>query len=43
MGEMGNAYSILVGTRYGKRLLVRPSVDGRVILKIMLYRQIISV
>jgi len=30
MGEMRNAYKILVGKPEGKRLLGRPSIDGRI-------------
>jgi hypothetical protein len=33
LGEIRNAYKILVGKPEGRRPLRRPSVDGRVILK----------
>jgi hypothetical protein len=33
MGEMRNAYGILVGKPEGKRPLGRPNVDGRIIKK----------
>jgi hypothetical protein len=36
MGEIRNAYKILVGNPEGKRSLCRHNVDGRIILKYIL-------
>jgi hypothetical protein len=38
MGEMRNAYSILVGKPEGNRPLVRLGIDGKIILECILGR-----